>query len=68
MLKITSTELRKNLDKYILLGQKEDISVSYKGKVVFTIVPKRIELVKRWKKVFGILPKEAMSDNDIGRE
>ena len=68
MCTITATELKENLGKYIKLGQEEQIEVTHRGNVVFTIVPKKDQLKKEWASIFGTLPKEAYDDNDIDRE
>ncbi len=68
MLTITATELKKNLGKYMILGQTEEIEVTNRGKVVFYITPERIKLIDRVEKMFGTLPREAYYDNDIDRE
>ena len=68
MCEITATELKRNFGKYMLLGQEEEIAVTHRGKVIFTIVPKKMELINRWNNIFGMLPKEALDDDDIDRE
>ena len=68
MLTITTTELKKNLDKYMILGQKEEIEVTNRGKTVFYITPKKVMLIKDLESMFGSLPREAYYDNDIDRE
>lgn len=68
MLSITTTKLENNLDKYMLLGQEEEIEVTDRGKVIFYITPQRVRLTERVEKMFGTLPKEACYDNDINRE
>ena len=68
MCEITATELKRNFGKYVELGQKEEIVVTHRGKEIFTIVPKKIELLNRWESYFGILPAEAATDDDIDRE
>ena len=68
MCTITATELKKNLGKYMVLGQTEEIEVTNRGKVVFYITPERIKLINRVEKMFGTLPREAYYDNDIDRE
>ena len=65
---ITATEFKENFGKYVILGQKERIEVTLRGKHIFTIVPKGEELAKEWESLFGILPKEAYYDEDIDRE
>lgn len=68
MCTITATELKKNLGKYMILGQTEEIEVTNRGKVVFYITPERIKLMDRVEKMFGTLPIEAYYDDDIDRE
>ena len=67
MCTITATELKENLGKYIKLGQVEEINVTHRGELVFTIVPKKERLKKEWTSLFGCLPKEAY-DEEIERE
>ena len=68
MCTITATELKKNLGKYMVLGQTEEIEVTNRGKVVFYITPVRIKLIDKVEKMFGSLPREAYYDKDIDRE
>lgn len=68
MCTITATELKKNLGKYMLLGQKEEIEVTNRGKVVFYITPQKLKLMDKVEKMFGTLPREAYYDDDIDRE
>lgn len=68
MCTITATELKKNLGKYMQLGQTEEIEVTNRGKVVFYITPERVKLIDRVEKMFGTLPREAYYDDDIDRE
>ena len=65
---ITIKELKHNIDKYIELGQKEEIEVTHGGKVVFYITPQRVKLMQQLEKMFGSLPREAYYDKDIDRE
>ena len=65
---ITATELKENLGKYMILGQKEEIEVTNRGKVVFYITPQRLKLMEEWESLFGSLPREAYDDDDIERE
>lgn len=67
MCEITATELKRNFGKYMELGQKEEIVVTHRGKEIFTIIPKKTKLMKRWESLFGVLPEEALSD-DYSRE
>lgn len=68
MCTITATELKKNLGKYMVLGQTEEIEVTNRGKVVFYITPERIKLMQKLENLFGSLPREAYYDDDIDRE
>ena len=68
MCTITATELKENLGKYMILGQKEEIEVTNRGKVVFYITPQRLKLLNDLESIFGSLPKEAYFDEDIDRE
>lgn len=68
MCEITATELKTHLGKYMELGKKEQIIVTHRGKPIFTIVPRKEEIAKRWESLFGILPAEAVTDTDINRE
>lgn len=64
MCEITATELKRNFGKYVELGQKEEIVVTHRGKQIFTIVPKKLELSRRLESYFGILPEEALEKFD----
>lgn len=68
MCTITATELKKNLGKYMIMGQSEEIEVTNRGKVVFYITPKRMKLMRDLESLFGCLPREAYYDDDIDRE
>ena len=68
MCTITATEFKRQFGKYVILGQKERIQVTHRGKTIFTIVPEKEELMNRWEKIFDKLPKEALEDDNIHRE
>lgn len=68
MITITSKEFEEHFDKYFEIGQKEEIKVTYRDKVVFTVVPTQVDLLNKWEKMFGTLPIEASLDNKIERE
>ena len=68
MCTITATELKKNLGKYMILGQTEEIEVTNRGKIVFYITPERTKLIRDLESLFGSLPREAYYDDDIDRE
>ena len=68
MFTIDVKELEQNIDKYINLGQIEEIEVTRDGKTIFYITPQRLKLMQEWEPLFGSLPKEAYNDDDIDRE
>lgn len=62
---ITVTELKKNLDKYLLLAEKEDILITKNNKVIAKLsnpYQNRVEIVKS---LVGILPDDNISDEEI---
>ena len=65
---ITIKELKHNIDKYIELGQKEEIEVTDNTKLSFILLQKESSYLKNQKKLFGSLPREAYYDKDIDRE
>lgn len=67
MCTITATELKENFGKYMKLGQKEEIGVTHRGELIFTIVPKKEQLKKEWSQLFGSLSKE-LYDEEVERE
>lgn len=68
MLTITVEELKTNLDKYLVLGQKETINITYKNKIIFAIVPQKTILLNKLENIFGSLPREVYKDDKINRE
>ena len=68
MLTITVEELKTNLDKYLVLGQKETINITYKNKIIFAIVPQKTILLNKLEDLFGSLPREVYKDDKINRE
>ena len=63
MITITAAEFKDNFDKYIELGKLEEIVVTDKESVIFTIVPKKEKDKKDLIALFGSLPREAYSEN-----
>ena len=61
---ITVTELKKNHNKYFQLAETEEIEVTKKGEVIFTMIPNRKRLGEHLKAFFGILPGEASIGKD----
>ncbi|MDE6253679.1 MAG: type II toxin-antitoxin system prevent-host-death family antitoxin [Lachnospiraceae bacterium] len=56
---ITTTELKNNLGKYLLLSETEDILITKNGKVVEKLVNPHQNRIDTAKSLFGILPKDA---------
>ena len=55
---ITSTELKNNLGKYLMLAATEDIFITRNGKVVAKLSNPHQDRVDIAKSLFGILPNE----------
>ena len=64
MCTITATELKTNFGKYTELGQREEIEVTSHGKVIFTIVPKRVRDLDTFLSFVGRLPEDATIGED----
>ena len=55
---ITTTELKNNLGKYLMLAATEDIFITRNGKVVAKLSNPHRDRVDIAKSLFGILPNE----------
>ena len=53
---ITATELKKNLGKYLMLAETDDIFITRNGKVVAKLSNPYQDRVEIAKSLFGILP------------
>ena len=53
---ITSTELKNNLGKYLLLAETEDIYITKNGKIVAKLSNPQQDRADIAKSLFGILP------------
>ncbi|MGN0361640.1 MAG: type II toxin-antitoxin system Phd/YefM family antitoxin [Bilifractor sp.] len=60
---ITATELKKNLGKYLLLAETEDIYITRNGKVVARLSNPNQDRVDIAKSLFGILPADVSLDD-----
>ena len=60
---ITTTELKQNLGKYLLLSAKEDILITKNGKIVAKLTNPNQNKVNMAKSLFGILPEDASLDD-----
>jgi len=59
MYTVTTTEFKNNFGKYVELGQKEEIEVYKNGKMIFRIIPRKLELLNEAKKYLNFLPEDA---------
>ncbi|MGN1106903.1 MAG: type II toxin-antitoxin system Phd/YefM family antitoxin [Huintestinicola sp.] len=53
---ITATELKKNLGKYLLLAETEDIFITKNGKVIAKLSNPNADRVEMAKSLLGIIP------------
>ena len=56
---ITTTELKKHLEKYLLLSATEDIFITKNGMVIAKLTNPHQDRVEIAKSLFGILPQDA---------
>ena len=56
MCTITTTEFKNSFGRYVELGQKEEIKVMKRGKIIFTIVPEKVAMVAEAESFFDMLP------------
>ena len=68
MIKITVEEFQNRIDEFVQKGVPEKIQVTHNDKPIFTIVPETETILDDWDKIFGTLPKEAVTDKDIDKE
>ena len=68
MCEITATEFKTHFGKYLNMAQNEEIVITSRGKKICTLVPQKEDLKKRLQSYVGLLPPEAVFDNDIDRE
>ena len=55
-MEITVTELKENLEKYLSLAAREEISITKNGKVVAKLSSPYADLVETAKSLAGIIP------------
>lgn len=66
MLKISTTEFKKNLSKYLTLANKDDIIITRNGIPIAQVSPpKEKSLVN---KLIGIIPDDGYTINDAKKE
>lgn len=56
IMSITATELKKNLGKYLLLAETEDIFITKNGKVIAKLSNPNADRVEMAKSLLGIIP------------
>ena len=59
---VSTSELRENLNKYLLLCATEDVFITKHGKVIAKLTNPNQDRVKTAESLFGILPKDASLD------
>lgn len=59
---VSTSELRENLNKYLILSATEDVFITKHGKVIAKLTNPNQDRVKTAESLFGILPKEASLD------
>lgn len=59
---VTSTELKNNLEKYLVLSATEDVFITKNGKVIAKLTNPYQNRVETAKSLFGILPVDADMD------
>lgn len=64
---VTATEFKTNFGKYLEIAKREPITVTQRGKEVFSTVPKNNPLLERAEEFFGTLPPN-INLKDIDRE
>lgn len=57
-MKITATELKTNLSKYLYMAEKEDVFITKNGKVIAKITSPFQNKVEIAKSLFGIIPSD----------
>ena len=59
---ITATELKKNLGKYLLLAETEDVFITENGKIIAKLTNPFQERVDKVKSLIGILPADITAE------
>ena len=59
MCEISTTEFKNNFGKYVELGEKEEIVVKKRERIIFRIMPEKLRLANQAKSFFGMLPEGA---------
>ena len=56
---VSTSELRENLNKYLILSATEDVFITKHGKVIAKLTNPNQDRVKTAESLFGILPEDA---------
>lgn len=65
---ITATELKNNLEKYLMLARTEDIYITRYGKIVAKLSNPQQEKIDVAKSLFGVLPDDmTLEEARVGR-
>lgn len=60
---ITVAELETNLDKYLILAEKEDVYITKEGKIIAKLTNPYVNRQEEVESLFGIIPgKESVDD------
>lgn len=62
---ITASELERNVGKYLLLAEKEDIFITYNGKLVAKLTNPYQNKVDMAKSLFGVIPADVTLEEAI---
>lgn len=64
---VSTTELKQNLSKYLLMAEREDVFITRKGKVVAKLTNPNQDRVDMARSLFGVAPGD-MSAEEAHRE
>lgn len=65
---ITATELKNNLEKYLMLARTEDIYITRNGKIVAKLSNPQQDKIDVAKSLFGVLPADmTFEEARVGR-
>jgi prevent-host-death family protein len=68
MLKVTATEFKKNLGKYLALINKEDIIITRNGIPIAQLTPPKSEQHSLVSQLTGVIPDDGFTVADARRE
>jgi prevent-host-death family protein len=65
---VTSTDFKMNLGRYLDMVDREEIVITKNGRRIAKLVSDEEDLISVAKSLFGILPPDAVSDEEIKEE